>query len=389
MNSGRDVVVTGLGVLSCFGSGTGAFWDGMSGAASRPRAYPDEHARMAHPLMYYVPEEHVPRGEGGRATRFALDATRQAVTDAALGDLEQTRAAVVLGTGMGDAGVHDHWRVDGTPPGQRWTPEFATAGAVAAAIGATGPGTCISNACAASGFALSVAADMIAGDEADVVLAGGAESYSRVALGCFNRLGAIDPERCRPFDRDRAGTVFGEGAAMLVLEAREHALERGAPRIHASLAGAGWSCDAHHMTAPEPGGTQIARALRTALAGAGAEPGDVGCVVPHGTGTTLNDIVEARMLRDVLGARCDDLPLYSLKALIGHTGGAAAAFAALAAVLILERGEVPPNVPLGMQDPDCDVLLAREPLALRARLVLLNAYAFGGNNVSLALAQAA
>jgi 3-oxoacyl-(acyl-carrier-protein) synthase len=256
---------------------------------------------------------------------------------------------------------------------------------VGAAIGAGGPTTSISNACAASGFALSVATDLIESGEADVVVAGGAESYSRVALGCFNRLGAIDPERCRPFDRDRAGTVFGEGAAMLVLEAEEHAGERSAPRTYARVAGAGWSCDAYHMTAPDPDGEQIVRAMRAALAAAGGDADAIGCVIPHGTGTTLNDVVEARALREVLGQRCDELPLYSLKGVIGHTGGAAGAFAALASALILARGEVPANVALRARDPECDVLLAEQPVALDGSVVLLNAYAFGGNNVSLAL----
>jgi 3-oxoacyl-[acyl-carrier-protein] synthase II len=353
---------------------------------------------MPHRLVYYVPDEHVPSEDGwarpgaqraggpvGRATRFALEATRQAMTDAGLGDVAPSRLAVAIGTGMGDAGLHEQWRLTGAPPMQQWTPEFSVAAAVGAAIGAGGPNASISNACAASGFALSVAADLIESGEADVVVAGGAEGYSRVALGCFNRLGAIDPERCRPFDRERAGTVFGEGAAMLVLEAEEHALERGAPRVYARVAGAGWSCDAYHMTAPEPRGEQILRALRDALRRAGGDADAIGCVVPHGTGTELNDVVEANALRALLGPRCDTVPLYSLKGLIGHTGGAAGAFAALASALILAHGEVPANVALGEQDPECDVLVAEEPLALVGPLVVLNAYAFGGNNVSLAL----
>ncbi|OMI33882.1 beta-ketoacyl synthase N-terminal-like domain-containing protein, partial [Streptomyces sparsogenes] len=266
-----------------------------------------------------------------------------------------------------------------------------------------------SNACAASGYALSLAADLIRSGEADVVVAGGSEAYSRVGLACFNRLGAIDPERCRPFAADRRGTVFGEGAAVLVLESAEHARRRGVKTVYARLAGTGWSCDAHHATAPEPGGAQIERAMREALreagalpdpgtAGAatgpgavpgGAEAGRLGFVVPHGTGTELNDVVEVRTLAAVLGAAAPLTPLYSLKALLGHTGGAAGAFAALAAALVLHHGTLPPNVPVGALDPECEAPLPTAPTPVTAPYGLVNAYAFGGNNVSLVLQGAA
>jgi 3-oxoacyl-(acyl-carrier-protein) synthase len=387
------VVVTGLGVLSCVGSGPASLWRGMAAASSQPAPAADPHAHMEHPLMYSVPEADVPPHAGslagtplGRTSAFALEAARQAVADADVGDVPSSRLAVVVGTGMGDSGLHEQWRVDGPPPNGRWSPAFSVASAVGATIGAEGANVSLSNACAASAFALSVGADLVAAGEADVVVAGGAEAYSRVALACFNRLGAIDPDRCRPFDRRRRGTVFGEGAGFLVLESERHAEARGAPRVYARVAGAGWSCDAYHMTAPEPSGERIARTMRHALDEAGAEPEEVGCVVPHGTGTALNDVVESVALREVLGARWRDVPLYSLKALLGHTGGAAGALAAVAATLIVDREVLPPNVPLDEPDPDCDVWLPQvAPLSLSAPLALVNAYAFGGNNVSLVL----
>ncbi|MEU0806389.1 beta-ketoacyl synthase N-terminal-like domain-containing protein [Streptomyces sp. NPDC005970] len=396
-----DVLVTGLGALSCLGSGTEALWRGMHTARSAPAKVPDPLAHMDHPHMYLVPEADLPTGpeeqDGlplGRGSQFAIAAAREAVDSAGLTGLagvDPRRVAVSISSGMGDSDLHERRRAGEPANHDGWAPAFPVASAVGGWLGAQGPNTSLTNACAASGYALSVAADLIRSGEADVVVAGGTEAYSRVALACFNRLGAIDPERCRPFAADRRGTIFGEGAAVLVLESAAHARERGAKTVYARLAGAGWSCDAHHATAPEPGGQQIERAMREALretdpaleAAPGA--GGLGFVVPHGTGTELNDVVEARALAGVLGEAAPRTPLYSVKALLGHTGGAAGAFAALAAVLVLHHRTLPPNVPVGRQDPGCEVPLPTAPTPMTAPYGLVNAYAFGGNNVSLVL----
>ncbi|MER8159386.1 beta-ketoacyl synthase N-terminal-like domain-containing protein [Streptomyces sp. NPDC094472] len=406
-----DVLVTGLGALSPLGTGVDAFWRGMHAADSAPVRVPDPLAQMDHPLMYLVPEADLPDGpeeqDGlplGRGSQFALAAAREAVADAGLAappgpdasgtteaGLDPRRVAVALSTGMGDTDLHEGWWTGQAPASGRWAPAFPLASVVGGWFGAQGVNTCVSNACAASGYALSMAADLIRSGEADVVIAGGAEAYSRVALACFNRLGAIDPERCRPFAAERRGTLFGEGAAVLVLESASHARARGARTVYGRLAGAGWSCDAYHATAPEPSGEQIERAMRVALreagAGAGTESGSggLGFVIPHGTGTALNDVVESRVL-DALTPRT---PLYSVKALIGHTGGAAGAFAALAASLVLHHKTLPPNVPVGTPDPECAVPLPYGSAPMTAAYGLVNAYAFGGNNISLVFGEAA
>jgi 3-oxoacyl-[acyl-carrier-protein] synthase II len=390
-----DVLITGLGVICCLGAGTEAFWRGMTSATSAPIAAADPHAHMKLPLMYWVPDADRPTSplsqDGlalGDASRFALVAAREAMADAGVGGgFDPERVAVVLGTGMGDSGLHEQWHVDPAQDGTRWTPTFSPASVLAAALGTTGASTSVSNACAASGFAISLASDLIRTGEADIVIVGGTEAYSRVALACFNRLGAIDPLRCRPFDLHRKGTVFGEGAAILVLESAAHARARGAPVAYARLAGAGWSCDAHHTTAPEPEGTQIARAMRQALAEAAVAPDQIGCVVPHGTGTQLNDVVEGLALNNVLGSAASATPLYSLKGLIGHTGGAAGALGVLAGALIMRHRTIPPNAGPDEQDPECKVALPAVETELAGSCVLVNAYAFGGNNVSLALTE--
>lgn len=394
------MVVTGLGAISCLGSGVSAFWHGLGSPGPAPRPVTDPDARMANRLMYLVDAADVPRGPGRHAhvelaagPRTAIAAAREAVADAGLDEARRERLSVVLGVEMGNAGQHEARRSAerGAPSGRavgRWSPMTVTCAAVSAAIGATGASTSFGNACAASGYAAAVAADMIRAGEADVVLTGGAEGPTRVGMGVFNRIGAADPVACRPFATDRRGTLFGDGAAMLVLEAAEHAEARGA-KVYAELSAAAFSCDAHHPTAPDPAGVQAVRGMRGALAEAGLRPDDIGAVVPHGTGTPLNDVVESEALREVFGAHCDELPLFSLKAMIGHTAGVAGAFGVLTAALMLHHGRVPANAPVSAQDPRCAVWLPQDgPVPLDATSVLVNAYAFGGNNVSLVLSSA-
>jgi 3-oxoacyl-[acyl-carrier-protein] synthase II len=396
-------MITGLGVVCSLGSGRDAFWRALCGARSTPGRIQDPHGHYAHSVYYTVSAADEPSGpdavagiELGRASRFAVEAARQAIADAALGefvsDRNADRCAVVVGTGMGDAGWHERQRVADEPAARAptaWGPSpFPLAAAVADDLGSGGPAVVVSNACAASGYAMAIAADLIRAGEADVVIAGGADAYSRIALSCFNRMGAIDPVRCRPFDRHRRGTVFGEGAGMVVLEAEWHA-QRRAAAAYGQLASAAWSCEAHHVTAPEPTGAQIRHTMHQALREAGLPADAVGAVVPHGTGTELNDVVESEALGAVLGERSGRTPLYSLKAMVGHTGGAAAALGAVAGSLILRHRTVPPNVAIEAQDPRCPGWLpAGGPVALAGPAVMVNAYAFGGMNVSMLLAQA-
>ncbi|MGH8877391.1 MAG: beta-ketoacyl-[acyl-carrier-protein] synthase family protein [Stackebrandtia sp.] len=385
----EKVLVTGIGVISCLGSGTEAFWSGLHARDSAPRPVPDPDARFANRRLYLVPADEVPETPAplgglpvGTASALAAHSARLALEDAKLGTVDPARMAVLIGTAMGDSWLRERQRAGQLEAEGDWYTEYAVAGVVAELTGARGAVSTNANACAASGYAIGVAADMIACGEADVVLVGGSETYSRVAIGNFNRLGALDPVRCRPFDGTRRGTVLGEGAGMLVLESRSHAQRRGA-RGYAEIAATGWSCDAHHMTAPEPGGEQIALAMRRALSGANVSSQDVSCVVPHGTGTELNDRVEYEALAAVFGPRAETVPLHNLKATIGHTAGAAGALAVCAAALIADRGVVPPNRPLERADPSCPVRLPQSPEEFTGTYLLANAYAFGGNNVSV------
>lgn len=396
MNAEVEVVVTGVGAVTCHGVGADRLWRAMTAAGTRlPDRPADPLALMDLPLINLVPDLDLPDPEGSgfgladeRATRFASLAAAEALADAGLDAraLDGARGAVVLGSCMGEPGVNERGR-----GGERWEPPFRLASALAGELGLFGTAVDVANACAAGGYALGVARDLVLAGEADVVIAGGSDAYSRVALGCFNRLGAVDPERCRPFESSRAGTVFAEGAGVVVVESAAHARARGALGGDAGdgrvlrLDGVGWSCDGDHPTAPREDGEEIVRAMRRAL---GEAPYDVGCVVPHGTGTRLNDVLESRLLGRVLGGDGGDagrVPLYSLKGLLGHAGGASAALGVVAGALILRHGVVPGNVAVKEQDPECEVWLPGRAVPLRAGRVLVNAYGFGGNNASVVL----
>lgn len=390
MTFSTAALVTGAGVVTSAGVGKDEFWAAMQRGQAMPTRAQDPHARMPLPLMYRIRGElpNTSSPPAGRAARIACIAVHEALEDAGL-DLAAlpgaSRVGFLVGTGMGSSDLAENAGADGQDlPDSPYTLVTEVAGW----LGSLDHVSSVSNACAASGYAVAMAADMVRAGELDVAIAGGTEAYSRVALGCFNRLGAVDPERCRPFDAQRRGTVFGEGAGFVVIESLDHARGRG---VHPELAltGSAYSCDAHHLTAPQESGEEIIRAMQGALRRAGRTGSQLGCVVPHGTGTELNDTTESMALAEVLGDQVGDVPLYSLKSLIGHTGGAAGALSCVAAVLIVRNSEVPASVPVHDLDQRCPVLLPTGSTQLRAPHVLVNAYAFGGNNVSLVLSRVA
>jgi 3-oxoacyl-[acyl-carrier-protein] synthase II len=239
-------------------------------------------------------------------------------------------------------------------------------------------------ACSSSATAIGYAGDRIRLGHVEVALAGGAEGLCRLTYAGFNCLRATSTEKCRPFDAERKGLNLGEGAAVLVLESEERARARGAT-ILAYLAGYGITADAYHMTTPLPDGEGAARAMRAALDDASLVPERVDYVNAHGTATPHNDAAETAAIKSVLGARAPSVPVSSIKSMVGHTLGAAGAIEAVASVLTLARGFIPPTVNLRTPDPafglDYVPGQAREKAC---QVVLSNSFAFGGNNTSLA-----
>jgi 3-oxoacyl-(acyl-carrier-protein) synthase len=248
---------------------------------------------------------------------------------------------------------------------------------IAEIFGLAGFRTTVSNACASGGAALGLACDLIEAGEADVVLAGGVDSLNRIVLNGFNALMLVSPDGCRPFDAERKGMSLGEGAGVLVLESEEHARDRGA-RVRAWLAGRGNTCDAHHVSAPQPEGRGLCEAMRITLADAGLAPTAVDYINAHGTGTADNDPVEARAIRALFGEAPPAVS--STKRFFGHTLAAAGAIEAIVTVLALERQAIPPN--LGLRTVDAKIPLAPVTEYRQAKLdvAMSTSLGFGGNN---------
>jgi 3-oxoacyl-[acyl-carrier-protein] synthase II len=259
----------------------------------------------------------------------------------------------------------------------------------------TGPCVTVCTACASGADALIAGYQMIVSGEADLVFTGGAEApVVRSAVAGFAKLRALsvrndEPQGAsRPFSKDRDGFVIAEGAAILVLEAAEHAKARGA-RAHAYLRGFGRSSDAYHVTAPHPDGRGARQAIERALHGTSADPRDVGLINAHGTSTPPNDIVEARAIRAALGPAADHVPVTATKSVTGHALGASGAIEAVATVQALTSGLIPPTLNFDLPDPEIDLDIVHGSARTAALdLALSSSFAFGGHNVVLAFARA-
>jgi 3-oxoacyl-[acyl-carrier-protein] synthase II len=399
--SGVRVAVTGLGLVTPVGIGREEVWqgllDGRSGFApiesfdsSRFPVHLGAEVRGFRPEPWL---RTLDPGQLGRASQLAAAAARMALADAGLDSgasaWDAARAGVAMGTTSGEPREIERFDdrylaggLDGLGPELIGLyPCHMIAVHVAREVGFAGSVTMIPTACAAGNYAIAHAFDLLRAGRADVMLAGGADAFSRITYAGFSRLGAIAPERCQPFDRNRKGMIPGEGAGVLVLEPLERALARGA-RVYAEVAGYGLSCDAHHMTAAHPEGDGAARAMQRALADAGISPADVSYISAHGTGTPTNDRLETLAVQRVFGAAAAKTPMSSIKSMIGHTMGAASAIEAAVCSLAVATGRIPPTMNLEEPDGDLDYVPnhAREH---DVRVAMNNAYAFGGNNASV------
>ncbi len=393
----RHVVVTGLGVVSPYGQGCRRYWQGLAAGQcilGPLQLFPTEgfRARIAGEMPPALVRT-LGTTQQARATRVLYAAAQEAVESAGLGAAALATAAISIGGaggGMLEAETW-YWAHDAAPETahrqatlRSMLPTNQT-DALAFHLGITGPRESPVLACSSSAASIATIADLIALGVVDVGLAGGVDTLTRLCFMGFNALKLLDPQPCRPFARDRRGMSLGEGAAVLVLESWEHAHERGAP-LHAWVAGCGLSSDAFHHTAPPADAEGAVRAMREALARADLTPEAVTYVNAHGTGTVQNDRAEAVALTEVFGA--GKVLVSSTKSLIGHAMGAAGALEAVATILALEAGLLPPTANLWEPDPaipfDCLPHHAR-PAALEC--AMSNSFGFGGQNVSLVLAR--
>lgn len=405
----RRAVITGIGPVTCIGTGVGPFWAAALAGRSGIRAVEHLDVRALRTrIAGYIPdfraEEYadpdvVSRHE--RATHLGLAAARLALQDAGLepAGLDRRRVGVFLGTGLGGIFMVERHlyflaeRLRHIPAhSAAATTANSVAGQIALEYGLHGPNLTLATACSSAGHALGLALQHLRAGTVDVALAGGAEApVTPLILAGFSNLRATSarnqaPERAsRPFDRQRDGFVLAEGAALLVLEAAEHAAARGA-RPYAELRGYGSSCDAHHMAMPQPDGEAAAAAIGAALADAGLPPAAVDSVSAHGTGTVAGDIAEAKAIRRALGPRADAVSVTATKSLTGHTLGAAAALQAALAALTLREGTVPPTANLEDLDPACPLdVVSGAPRPQPVRTLVLNSFGFWGNNACLVL----
>ncbi|MEU8789554.1 beta-ketoacyl-[acyl-carrier-protein] synthase family protein [Streptomyces sp. NPDC048643] len=404
-----DAAVTGVGMVSCAGIGVPTSWkrirEGEGTAAGPVPALDGTPADFGCAVPDFDPAQAVGRRKAWRLDRcnqFAIAAAAEAIADAGLdpSTWDGTRVGVVLGNGIGGAAAwekqHNVLRDEGplkvSPLLIPMLSINMSAGYVAMECGARGPNFVTATACASGTTAIGMARELLRSGLCDIVVTGGTEAplVPSIVSG-FSQMGALSKRRddrstaSRPFDADRDGFVPAEGAAVLVLERAEHAKARGA-RIRAMVSGYGASADAHHATAPDPQGAGAELAVRSALSDAGVDGTDVTHVNAHGTSTPLNDVSEARMIRRVVGQHP---AVTSIKGVVGHALGAAGAIEAVATVLTIENGFVPPTANLESLDPEVDLdVVAKAGRELPVEVAVSNSFGFGGQNAVLVFTRA-
>ncbi len=384
---GRRVAVTGLGVVACCGIGPDAFWEGLL----RPAPSGERRVEDFDPTAWFGPKE---ARRVDRFAQFSVAAADMARADA--GDLspDPDRAGVIFATGVGGLeSLEEQIKVFLDKGARRVSPFLipmmmpnAGAATISMRAGWHGPCETIATACAAGTHALYAAARLVSSGRCDVAVGGGAEAaMTPVGIAAFTNMTALSSTgESRPFDVRRDGLVVAEGAAALVLEELDHARRRGA-RVYAEVIGAASNADAHHITAPAPGGSGAAACMELALSDAELQPSDIGHINAHGTSTPLNDLAEAQAIAKVFGS--PGPPVTSIKGVTGHALGGAGAIEAVAAVLSIGRRLIPPTA--GHEQPDPEIPLDIVHGAARPwepAPVLSNSFGFGGHNGCLVIA---
>ncbi|MBM3913971.1 MAG: beta-ketoacyl-ACP synthase II, partial [Sphingomonadales bacterium] len=407
----RRVVVTGLGALTPLGNSLQDYWSGLvqgrSGAAPITRFDASKfRTQFAAEVKGFDPENHMDRKEARKMdpyTQYAMVTAEEAFNDAGLQQfkIDGERAGVIWGSGIG--GLYtvfnefkNYFEGDGTP---KFNPFFVpkmisdiAAGYLSIRYGFHGPNYTTVSACASSNNAIIDAFNYIRWGVADLFITGGSEAaVNEPGVAGFNAMKALserndDPATAsRPFDLNRDGFVLGEGGAALILESLDHALARGA-RIYAEIGGVGLSADAHHITAPHPEGLGATLVMRNALRDAGLVPSEIDYINVHGTSTPLGDVSEIKAIQNVFGEDAYRLNVSSTKSMTGHLLGAAGAAEAVASILAIVHGRVPPTINHFTDDPAFDPrinLTFNAPQSRTVRAALSNTFGFGGHNTSV------
>ncbi len=409
----KRVVVTGLGALTPIGNNIEEYWDGLVNGKSgcAPVTYYDSEkfkTKFACELKNYNPLDHFDRKNARKMDRFAqyaMISSDEAILDSGL-DLEKIdkyRVGVIWGAGIGGLETFQNEVLnfaagDGTP---KFNPFFIpkmiadiAPGNISIKHGFMGPNYTTVSACASSANAMIDALNYIRLGHCDVIVSGGSEAAVTIAgMGGFSAMHALStrnesPETAsRPFDANRDGFVLGEGAGALVLEEYEHAVARGA-KIYAEVAGGGLSSDAHHMTAPHPEGVGVVRVMENCLKDAGLKPEDVDAINTHGTSTPLGDVAELKAISKVFGEHAANININSTKSMTGHLLGAAGAIEAIASILAMEHGIVPPTINHSTIDENIDPslnLTLNKAQKRDIKVAMSNTFGFGGHNACVVL----
>lgn len=397
----RRVVVTGLGCVTAIGNTVEEFWNnlviGICGIDLITLFdTTDYRTHIGAEIKDFHPEKFIPRRllrRTSRTDQMAIITAHEAILDAGIDfSREDTeKIGVVMGGGSGGMLMAEdfyHHYLKGNKKEAKASlliphPPNTPTDYIGMEFGLRGPRTTITTACSSSATSIGLAYDMIRRSEADIIITGGSDAICRLTYAGFNSMRSVDKDRCRPFDVSRKGLSLGEGAGILILEEMKRALERNA-RIYGEFIGYGVSCDAYHMTAPDPGGKGAARAILSAIMNSGIRIEDVDYINAHGTATPFNDLAETQAIKLVFGERAYKIPVSSIKSMVGHCLGAAGGIEAVATLLTISNGIIPPTINYEHPDPECDLdYVPNKARKMDVNIALSNSFAFGGNNTCI------
>ena len=406
----RRVVITGMGTVNAVGLNTDQFWSGLlegkSGIVPITKFDTEKFTtKIAAEMQDFLPEEHFDRKEVRKIdpyAQYALVSAREAIAHSGLNfeNEDTTRIGVIVGSGIGGMLSFESEMTKLITQGpRRVSPYFIpqmisdiAAGHISMEYGLKGPNYATVSACATSGHAIGAAAMAIQRGDSDVIVAGGSEAaITPMGIAGFNSMKALstrndDPKSAsRPFDLNRDGFVMGEGAGVIILEELDHAVARGA-KIWAEIAGIGFTADAHHLTAPPPGGEGAVRAMRQCVEDGDLTPDQIDYVNAHGTSTPYNDKNETEAIKTVFGDRAYDMAISSTKSMTGHMLGAAGAVELIATIMAIHENKVPPTINYETPDPECDLnYTPNEAVDREIKAAVSNTFGFGGHNACLSV----
>jgi len=388
------IVITGMGAIAPNGHSVRDFWNGLAagqyaiGPITRFDASPFRNSIGGEVRNFSLPSP-----GANRANAYALAAIEQGISDAKLEGAALHEAGIVLATNFGGSDGAERFfasRLRGEAPPPIGLDEYSFRAAVRQAAGRwglRGPSAVLSLSCASGVAAIGYAVDLVREGRCARVIVGGYDELSRLSYSGLSALRAITPEIIRPFDKNRNGTIFSEGAGAVVVESLESARQRGVT-IHAEVLGHAMNNDAFHMTAPDQSGKGIIAVIKSALDDAGVKPADVQHVNAHGTGTRYNDKIETAAIKGVFGDHARSLTITANKSMIGHTCGAAGTLESICTIRTIQTGIVPPTIHLETPDPECDLdYVPGHARRQDVRIAINNSYGIGGTNAAIVLAR--